>query len=182
MINKEQIKKICYGEKICFGKTLLTKNEKNFYCISGSNIYELNQKIKHYGYKMNILYDNDLSNFNSLVELLKNNKYIFWPNLDSYDLNEDGGLRYIFDIKFFIPIIHFDSFCQIIADSINNQDKYNIINEQKYECKEATVIEISDFFDDNETPNGYSTSLYISDGIRRRNNHELNTDLIHLNI
>tara|TARA_A100001015_G_C14370920_1_gene474193 strand:+ start:60 stop:440 length:381 start_codon:yes stop_codon:yes gene_type:complete len=122
-ITKEQIKEIC---DTLFGYDsednpqnentnikLSYNNKFKFHC----NLIELYTKIKTIGYKKN-LFESDYPYDNyEYINKLQERKNIFWPN------NNERILKHLFDINFYIPLIHYDDFCKIIADSINNIEK-----------------------------------------------------------
>ena len=91
------------------------------YCFDG-NLIELYTKIKYYGNKKGIFLSNNpfdtYSYTDSLFEISNN----IWPELNSYNyyFNEPGHLGFIFNVKFYVPENHINTFCKIIADAINN--------------------------------------------------------------
>ena len=65
--------------------------------------------------------NNPFDTYSYADNLFKNSKDI-WPELKSYNyyFNEPGHLGFIFNVKFYVPENHIDTFCDIIADAINN--------------------------------------------------------------
>lgn len=120
-VTKEQIRKLCYQDKIYFGKTLMNRDEDRLSC-SHTNVIELYSKIKQYGRENGLfLNNNPYDTFSYADELTKRAKE-FWPNLTDYDPASDNqhSLGFIFNIKFYIPFEKLDDFCEIIANAINN--------------------------------------------------------------
>ena len=57
-VTKEQIRKLCYQDKIYFGNTLMNRDEDTIYC-SHTNVIELYSKIKQYGRENGLFLNNN---------------------------------------------------------------------------------------------------------------------------